>query len=260
MGSKGSQHIMNIDLSGKTALVTGGSVGIGQAIAIALADSGAQVAITYLSHNADAVMSAIREHGKDALAIQLDATDSAAVNAAAAHVAETFGGHIDILVNNAGGLVRRAEIAEMSDELWHQILEVNITTTFYCTRAVLPYMKNGWGRIINMGSVAGHHGGGIGAVAYATTKGAIHTLTRGLSKELASRGITVNALAPGYIENTPFHIGTTPKNKEGMIAQSALKRPGMPEDVMGAALFLASDLATFITGEVIEINGGSWFA
>jgi 3-oxoacyl-[acyl-carrier protein] reductase len=251
---------MHIDLSGKTALVTGGSIGIGQAIALALADCGAQVALTYLSHPADEVVEIIRARGGVAQAYQVDATNSTAVTSLTATVAEGFGGHIDILVNNAGGLVQRMPIAEMGDELWHRILEVNLSSTFYCLRAVLPYMQTGWGRIINTGSVAGHHGGGTGSVAYGAAKGAIHTLTRGLAKEVASRGITVNAIAPGYIEHTPFHQSTDEQLKAGMITQTALKRPGMPEDVMGAVIFLASDLASFITGEVIEINGGIWFA
>ena len=148
----------------------------------------------------------------------------------------------------------------MSDELWHEVLEVNLTTTFNCTRAVLPYMTHNWGRIINVGSVAGHHGGGAGSIAYSATKGAIHTFTRGLAKEIASRGITVNAIAPGYIEDTPFHETTNPANKAGMVTQTALRRPGVPADVMGAVAFLASDLASFITGEIFEINGGIWFA
>jgi len=252
---------MRIDLAGRAALVTGGNVGIGRAIALALAAAGADVAVTYLSHDGDDTARAIQAYGRRALALKLDATDSAAVDVAAARVAEEFGGRIDILVNNAGGLIGRAAIAEMGDDLWRRVFEVNVTSAFYCIRAVLPHMASGWGRVINNGSIAAHHGGGAGAVAYAAAKGAIHTLTRGLAKELAPRGITVNAVAPGFILETPFHATFTgDAARAASIAQTALGRGGSPADVAGAVLYLASDLASFVTGEIIEVNGGLWFA
>lgn len=252
---------MQIDLTGKTALVTGGNIGIGRAIAMSLAESGADVAITYLSHDRDEPTHAIEALGRRALALRLDATDSAAVNRTVAQVAEAFDGHIDILVNNAGGLVKRIHIEEMDDETWRRVVDINLTSAFYCTRAVLPRMYRGWGRIVNNGSIAGHHGGGNGSVAYAAMKGAIHTFTRGLSKEVAARGITVNAVAPGLILDTPFHQKfTPPEAQEASIQQTPLKRAGHPHDVASAVLYLCSDLAAFVTGEVIEINGGLWFA
>jgi 3-oxoacyl-[acyl-carrier protein] reductase len=252
---------MRIDLSGKTALVTGGNVGIGRAIALALAESGADVAITYLSHAGDETVRGIEALGRQALALRLDATHSAAVNDVVAQVAAHFGGRIDILVNNAGGLVQRAPILEMSDQVWRRVFDVNVTSAFYCARAVVPYMNAGWGRIVNNGSIAAHHGGSAGAVAYSAAKAAIHTFTRGLAKELAPRGITVNAVAPGFILETPFHPTFTSKAaRQAAIAQTALKRGGVPADVAGAVLYLVSDLATYVTGEIIEVNGGLWFA
>ncbi len=252
---------MQIDLAGKTALVTGGNIGIGRAISLALAAAGADVALTYLSHDSNETVEKIQSFGRTGLALRLDATKSDEVNKTVARAADALGGRIDILVNNAGGLIGRSRIAEMSDDLWHQVINVNLTSTFYCTRAVLPYMASGWGRIVNNGSIAGHHGGGPGAVAYSAAKAAIHTFTRGLAKELAPQGITVNAIAPGLILETPFHeTFSTQETIQAAIAQIALKRGGTPEDVAGAVLYLVSDLASFVTGEVAEINGGAWFA
>ena len=252
---------MKIDLNGKTALVTGGNIGIGRAISLALAEHGANVVLTYLSHAEDTTLPRIKESGREGLALKMDATSSAEVKRVMQEAAQFLGGHIDILVNNAGGLIGRVPIAEMSDEHWHKVMDLNLSSTFYCTREVMSYMNTGWGRIINMSSIASHNGGGNGAVAYATTKAAINCFTVGVAKELASRGITVNAVAPGLILDTPFHeTFTPPEAQQAAIAGIPLKRPGLPDDVAGAVLYLASDLASFVTGEVIEINGGAWFA
>lgn len=252
---------MQIDLSGKTALVTGGNIGIGRAISLALAECGADVALTYLTHTDPETVDVIRAMGRTGIALRMDATQSAEVNRVVAEVAERLGGHLDILINNAGGLVGRFSLATMTDELWQQVLAVNLTSVFYCTRAVLPYMYTGWGRIVNSGSVAAHHGGASGSGAYAAAKAAVHTLTRTLAKELAPRGITVNAVSPGFISHTPFHnTFTSAAAQEAKIAQTPLQRAGTPADVAGTVLYLVSDLAAFVTGEVAEINGGMWFA
>ncbi len=251
---------MQIDLTGKTALVTGGNTGLGRAIALALAEAGADVALTYFSHSGEETADAIRALGRKALALRLDATDSVEVSRVMAEVAAALDGHIDILVNNAGHMVGRVPIAEMSDEHWRKVLDVNLSSAFYCCRAALPYMHTGWGRIVNMSSLAGRNGGGAGAVAYAAAKAGLLGFTRGLAKELAPRGITVNAVAPGLILETPFHdTFNTEEGKRATIATIPLKRGGVPDDVAGAVLFLASDLASFITGETTEINGGVWF-
>ena len=194
-------------------------------------------------------------------AFQLDATDSAQVNQVVDQVAETLGGHIDILMNNAGHLVGRSTIEEMSDEHWHKIMDVNASSTFYSTRAVLPYMNNGWGRIVNMSSLAARNGGGDGAVAYAASKGAIIAYTRGLAKEVAGKGITVNAVAPGLILETPFHENfNTDAGIQAAVNATPLKRGGTPADVAGAVIYFVSELGAFITGEILEINGGLYFA
>lgn len=252
---------MQINLTGKTALVTGGNIGIGHAISLALAQSGADVALTYLTHDDQETVEAILAMGRTGIALRMDATRSAEVNTVVAEAVERLGGHLDILINNAGGLVGRFPLATMTDEQWQQVIAVNLTSVFYCTRAVLPFMNQGWGRIINSGSVAAHHGGASGSGAYAAAKAAVHTLTRTLAKELALRGITVNAVAPGFISHTPFHdTFTSPAAQAAKIAQTPLQRAGTTADVAGAVLYLVSDLADFVTGEIVEINGGMWFA
>jgi len=251
---------MEINLKGKTALVTGGNIGIGRAISLALARCGADVAITYFDHDEEAVKT-IRAMGCQCPYLHLDATNTTEVNQVFSQAAQDLGGHIDILVNNAGHLVGRVLIAEMSDEHWHRVINVNMTTAFYCSRTVIPLMNRGWGRIVNMSSLAGRNGGGNGATAYAAAKAGIMGFTRGLAKELAPRGVTVNALAPGFIQGTPFHnTFTPPEAQQKIVANIPVGRGGTPEDVAGAVLYLVSDLSAFVTGEIIEINGGTWFA
>ncbi len=253
---------MNIDLSGRTAVVTGGNIGIGGAVSLTLARAGADVAITYFTHSDEGkeVSKEIRTMGRKSPLLHLDATDSAMVNQVFAQAADELGGHIDILVNNAGSLVGRVLVEEMSDEHWHRVIDVNLTSALYCTRAALSHMNTGWGRIVNVSSLAAHNGGGGGAVAYGAAKAGVIGFTRGLSKEVAPKGITVNAVAPGFILGTPFHATFTPPEKqEIVISNIPLKRAGTPEDTANAILFLVSDMASFITGEVTDINGGSWF-
>jgi 3-oxoacyl-[acyl-carrier protein] reductase len=252
---------MLLDLSEKNALVTGGNIGIGAGISEALAACGATVALTYFSHQeaAEETVARIAERGGQAYAFRLDATDSAQVNSVVKEVAQTLGGQIDILVNNAGHLVGRVHVAEMDDEHWHKVINVNLSSAFYVTRATLPFMPDG-GRIVNMSSLAARNGGGNGAVPYATAKAAIIGFTRGMAKELAPRNITVNALSPGFIVDTPFHETFTGVEKyDNIVAGIPLKRAGVPKDVAGAVLYYVSELGSWITGQVAEINGGAWF-
>lgn len=252
---------MDLDLSRTTALVTGGNVGIGAGIAKRLAACGARVFITYYSHKAEAeqTLRDINAEGCSAAMAQLDATDSAQVAAVFAEAAAHLQGKIDILVNNAGHLIGRQTIDGMSDTHWHQVIDVNLSSAFYCTRAALNYMREG-GRIVNMSSLAARNGGGNGTVAYAASKAGVIGLTRGLAKELAPRKITVNALAPGFIVDTPFHeTFTGAENYQGIIDGIALAEAGVPDDVAGAVLYYVSDLGKWVTGQVAEINGGAWF-
>lgn len=246
---------MQADLSGETALVTGGAVGIGRAIALTLASSGADVVITGFRHDGSEVVDQMKSLGSKAAAFRLDAEDSQDVDRVVREAAELLGG-LTILVNNAGGLVGRSSILEMSDDHWHQVINVNLSSAFYCTRAALPYLKDG-GRVINISSVAAYNGGGEGAAAYATAKSGLLGLSRALAKELALRHITVNSLAPGFIDQTPFHATfTPPAAQEAMIDATPLKSAGTPEDVANGVLFFASPLGRFCTGTVLDINGG----
>jgi 3-oxoacyl-[acyl-carrier protein] reductase len=249
-----------ITLTGKTALVTGGNTGIGRAIALALAQAGADVALTYYTNDSEETFVDIRALGRRATQMRMDATDSAEVNAVVPQLVEALGGRLDILVCNAGHLIERVPVAEMSDEHWRRVIDVNLSSAFYSARAALPFMTGEHGWIVTMSSLAAHSGGGPGAVAYSAAKAGLLGFTRGLAKELAPRGITVNAVAPGLILGTPFHENfNTEEGRRGAINGIALKRGGSPEEVAGAVLYLVSDLATFVTGEVIEINGGAWF-
>lgn len=254
---------MELNLTGKTAFVTGGNIGIGRAVSLAFARCGADVALTYYSHENEGndTVDAIKAIGRNAIAFKLDATNGEEVKDVVKQAAQALGGHIDILMNNAGHLVGRSSIADMTDEHWFKTINVNLTSTFFCTRAVLPYMNTGWGRIVNMSSLAARNGGGNGATAYAASKGAIIAFTRGLCKEVADQGITVNAVAPGLILETPFHeTFNTDAGIQGAINSTPLKRGGTPDDVANAILYFATDLGSFITGEIIEINGGLYFA
>ena len=252
---------MQINLDGKAALVTGGNVGIGAGIAKALAECGAQVIITHYSHASEAkdTVKALKKLGSGAATLGLDATDSQQVAAVVAQAAELMSGKIDILVNNAGHLVDRVETDGMSDEHWHRVIDVNLSSAFYCVREALKYMPAG-GRIVNMSSLAARNGGGNGTVPYAASKAGVIGLTRGLAKELAPRKITVNALAPGFIAETPFHETFTGlENYAGIISGIPLGVAGLPPDVAGAVLYYVSDLGKWVTGQVAEINGGAWF-
>jgi 3-oxoacyl-[acyl-carrier protein] reductase len=249
-------------LTGKTALITGGAIGIGRGIALHYAEAGARIALTYHSHEPDQnlVETITRTSGHKPVLIGLDATSDTEVQTALEAIHREICG-LDILVNNVGGLVKRAGIAELDLGLWHRILAVNLDSMFLFTHHALPFMTRGGGRIINVASLAGRTGGHPGALAYATAKAAVFGFTRSLANELAPRGITVNALAPGFIEATPFHdTFTTAESKSATVATIPVGRPGNPADVAGPALWLASEQSAFVTGTVVDINGGQYFA
>jgi 3-oxoacyl-[acyl-carrier protein] reductase len=237
--------------------VTGGSRGIGRACAIALASAGAKVVISYASNSAaaDETIKTIKENGGEAHAVQFDVGDAAAVKSAVTTIAKEHGG-LHILVANAGisldGLIMR-----YSEEDLERIYRTNVFGAFYCSKAaVRPMMKSKWGRIIFMGSVVGESGNG-GQAAYAGTKAALDGTAKSLAKELASRNITVNVIAPGYIETDMTRALSEDQQKQ-ICDVIPLGHVGQPEDIANATVFLASERAKYITGQVLNVNGGMY--
>ncbi|MFN8667474.1 MAG: 3-oxoacyl-[acyl-carrier-protein] reductase [Gemmatimonadaceae bacterium] len=242
---------MQIDLTGKNALVTGSTRGIGRAIAQSLRDAGARVAIVGRDQaRAEAVAA---EVGNGALGFACDVSDLAQVNALVEAVEKAFGG-IDILVNNAG-LTRDNIMLRLKDDDWDAVIDANLRSAFATTRAaVRGMMKKRWGRIINIASVVGIIGN-KGQSNYAASKAGLIGLTKSVAKEFASRGVLANVVAPGFIE-TDMTAAMTPEARATMSAQIPLERLGSPEDIANVVTFLASDRAAYITGQVLVVDGG----
>jgi 3-oxoacyl-[acyl-carrier protein] reductase len=246
------------DLAGKVALVTGAGRGIGRAIALKLAGNGATVAINDIGETARDVVAELESRGNTALAVPADVSDTAAVNGMVATVIETYG-RLDILVNNAG-ISRDKILVSMSDEEWDSVINIDLKSAFLCSRAVMrPMIKQRGGRIISISSVVGIMGN-KGQANYAAAKAGIIGLTRSIAKEVASRGITANAIAPGYIDTEMTHglDAAWQEQLKGLIPLGCL---GTPDDVAEAVLFLASDSGRYITGQVLGVDGGlavSW--
>lgn len=242
--------------SGKSVLVTGGASGIGQGVALAFAAEGANVAITYATSDPAETVAAIKDKGGKALAIKADLRLEKDADLIVKETIAAFG-DLDVLVANSGGLLKRSRVVETSLELWNEALAINLTSTFLCCRAALRHMEaKKKGNIVLMSSLAAHDGGGFGASHYAATKGAVLTYIRALAKEVGPLGIRVNGLAPGLIA-TRFHDTFTPaEGRKATVERTPLRREGTPKDCAGAATFLASDDAAFLTGEIIEVNGG----
>ena len=242
-------------LDGKTALVTGASRGIGRAIALRLAAEGANIAINYAGNTAKAeeAKAAIEVAGGKAALFQADVSDSAQVEQMVASVLETFGS-LDILVNNAG-ITRDGLLMRMKEEDFDAVLDTNLKGIFHVTKAVTKIMmKQRSGRIVNMASVVGIIGN-AGQTNYAAAKAGVIGFTKSAARELAARGITVNAVAPGFIA-TDMTAAMPEKAKEATLAAIPLRRMGTPEDVANAVLFLVSDQAAYITGQVVKVDGG----
>ncbi|WP_456847520.1 SDR family NAD(P)-dependent oxidoreductase [Cellulomonas sp. P5_C6] len=247
-------------LTGRRALVTGGASGVGRAVALALARAGADVAITYLSHDPSDVVAEIKDEGRTAASFQVDLRRSWDVDKAISDAASMLGGGIDILVNNVGGPVERRSVSAMDDAHWHNVLDLNLSTAFYASRAALAVMPDG-GRIITIGAQAARSGGGTGMVAYSTAKAALEGFSRALARELGPRRITVNVVAPGFVAGTPLHATHTPEPAQrAAVAASPLSRAGTADDVAEAVVYLASEGASFVTGTVLDVNGGAHFS
>lgn len=247
-----------MSFSGEVAWVTGSSKGIGRATCLGFAERGCDVVVHYGGgrDEAEEVAGEVKKHGRDALLVQGDVSDSGEVKRMVREIEEYYG-RLNILVNNAGSFVERLTLAEMTEDVWDRVMEVNLKSVYLCSQAVLPMMKRqGGGRIVNMTSISARNGGSPNSVAYSTAKGGISTLTRAMAKEFVADGIRVNAVAPGRID-TPLHDQFTPDEKRKEAARGIpLGREGTPEEVVGAVLFLTSSEADYIVGEIIEVNGG----
>ena len=252
---------MSIDLNGKVAVVTGGARDIGAAIVRKLADAGAAVVVNYNSSadRANALVEEIRGRGGRAAAVQADVSRADGAERLIAESRAAFGDRIDVVVNNAGGLVARKKLEELDEAFWDQVMALNLKSVYLVTRAALPHLAEG-GAVVNVGSLAAHDGGGPGAIAYATSKGGVLTLTRALAKDLAPRRVRVNAVSPGMIATTFHDVHTKPEARAATAARTLLGREGSAEDVANVVLFLASDLSGYLNGESVEINGGLYFA
>ncbi len=271
---------IEIDLTGKVAIVTGGSRGLGRADALTLARAGADVAIADILVESDAAAGETAERygvlaqaavaqgmvhtestaaeigsmGRRSLALKCDITDRAQVDAMVARVVAELGS-VDILVNNAGTLDHVGQFHDQSPDLWERDLRVNLTGAFHCAQAVWPHMKERkWGRIVNMASVAGTLGG-FGQASYSTTKAGILGLTRTLAMEGGRHDITCNAIVPGIIGTEAFHMAN-PAMNERIANRTVFKRPGEPQDIANAIAFLCSDLASYVTGVQLNVSGG----
>ena len=247
-----------LDLTGKTALVTGASSGIGAATAEVLADLGAKVAIGYFHNEAGAmaVRDGIAKGGGTAVAIRADVRKAAEARALVERTAAELG-TIDILINNAGSLVKRVPVRDLTEEIWDDVMDLNLKSAMVCAQAVMPAMvERKRGTIVNVVSIAGRNGGGVGAGPYSTAKGGLITFTKALAKELAPCGVRVNAVSPGVID-TPFHeVFSTPEMIANFVKGIPLGRVGTSMECAMAIAFLASDAASFVVGETLEVNGG----
>jgi 3-oxoacyl-[acyl-carrier protein] reductase len=246
----------NLPFHDMNVLVTGASSGIGAATAIAFARRGANLLIHYNSKDSEAraVLEEVLRHGVEARLVQADLTTTEGTRKLAEFAA---GQPIDILVNNAGSLLARARVLDFTPELWDRVMMLNLTSAFFLAQAVLKGMtERKRGFIVNVSSVAARSGGGPGAIAYATAKGAVSTMTKGLAREFAPLNIRVNAVSPGTIDTNYHRTFSTPEVLDSVRSATPAGRLGTPKEIADTILFLCSDQASFIHGQVIEVNGG----
>ena len=248
-------------LKNKVAIVSGGARDIGRAVSVKLAAEGAKVAVNYFNskEEADQTLREIEAVGGEAILVDGDMTKQEDVDRLVAEASAAFGGKVDILVNVVGGLVARKTLQEMDVEFFEFLMKLNVTSTFMLTKAVAPLMGPG-SSIVNFASQAGRDGGGPGASAYATSKGAVMTFTRAMAKELGAGNIRVNSLCPGMISTTFHDVFTKDAVRANVANATALKREGSAAEVADTVVYLASDESSFLTGVNLDINGGLYYS
>jgi len=249
---------MKIDLTGRVALVTGASSGIGYATALTLAECGAAVCINYHRNERGAAqaLKQISDAGGRAISVQGDVTRTSDVIRLLERTNDELG-PTDILVNNAGSLIERLRILDLTESRWDEVIDLNLKSAFLCSQAVIPLMiERKQGNIINVSSIAGRTGGGLGAIHYATAKGGLISFTKGLAKELAPLGIRVNAVTPGVIDTAYHEQFSTAEMIKSAVNATPLGRVGTAQEVANVITFLAAEEASYLIGETIEINGG----
>ncbi|MBL4871301.1 MAG: glucose 1-dehydrogenase [Robiginitomaculum sp.] len=250
-----------MNLENKVVIVTGGSRDIGKSVSLKMAAAGAKVVVNYCNsaEQGERTVAEIKAAGGAAIAVGGDMTKSADVERLIAECCAAFGDSIDVLVNVVGGLVARKSLLEMDEEFFEHVMKLNVTSTFLTTKAVVPHMREG-SAIVNLASLAGRDGGGPGAAAYATSKGAVMTFTRAMAKELGPSKVRVNCVCPGMIDTTFHDQFTKDAVRANVAAATPLKREGSPDEVADLVLYLASEQSSFITGASVDINAGLYFS
>ncbi len=250
---------MSTELQGKTALITGASRGIGAATAVALARAGvSRVVIHYggYKQGAEETAAAVRDLHVEAEIIGGDLSTDTGIRQFIENL-EKIAPKVDILINNAGSLVKRAKLAEFTPELFDEVMNLNVKSVYFISQALVPRMaERGWGIVVNLSSIAARNGGGIGATIYSAAKAAVSTITKGLAKEFAAKGVRVNAVSPGTVDNHFHEVFSTQQMLDSMRASAPAGTLGTNEEIADTIVFLCSEGSRYIHGQTIEINGG----